>query len=113
MKRTKKLIKSIFVLLTLGFLVSCGDSGFNTDYSMKAIVESVGNGRLEVTVYDAEYAEGTYSINFDGDTKFLNANGKKITVSDIAVGDKVEIFYGGQVMLSYPPQIYASKIRKL
>ena len=113
MKRTKKLIKRIFVLLTLGFLVSCGDSGFNTDYSMKAIVESIGNGRLEVTVYDAEYAEGTYSINFDGDTKFLDVNGKKIASSDIAVGDKVEIFYGGQVMLSYPPQIYASKIRKL
>ena len=101
------------MLLTLGLLVSCSDSGFNTEYSMKAIVESVSSGRLEVTVYDAEYAEGIYSINFDADTKFLDASGKKISPSDIVAGDKVEIFYSGQVMLSYPPQVYAGKIRKL
>ena len=43
----------------------------------------------------------------------LDASGKKISPSDIVAGDKVEIFYSGQVMLSYPPQVYAGKTRKL
>ena len=42
------------------------------------------------------------------DYKVSSPDGK-LTMT-INVGDKVEITYGGQVMMSYPPQIVAKKI---
>ncbi len=108
----KKILKSIICLLSLGLLVSCGNGCLET-YTMKATVSALSSARLEVEVYSAQYAEGPYSIIVDSTTKITDASGNKITLSDIAVGDKIEITYGGQVMLSYPPQVFATKIKKL
>jgi hypothetical protein len=80
---------------------------------MKATVVSVSESKVEVEVYSAEYAQGPYSINLDKNTEITDASGEKITLSEISSGDKIEITYGGQVMLSYPPQVYATKIKKL
>ena len=57
-------------------------------------------------------AVGSSHITSDS-TVFCNSDGKKIKKSDLSVGDTVEIFYSGQVMMSYPPQIVAAKITKL
>ena len=101
------------MLLTAGMLVSCGDTGsIKAEFSMKAVVESIGE-KIEVTVYEAEYAEGIYWIIYDDSTVFVNKSENKISISEINVGDKIEIFYNGQVMMSYPPQVYAIGIKKL
>ncbi len=109
----KKIIKCILMLLTLGMITSCSDENNSAkgDFSMKAAVLDVSE-RIEVEVYEAEYAEGVYWIVYDENTVFTNEGGKKITVSDIKEGDKVEIFFSGQVMMSYPPQVYAISVIK-
>ena len=112
--KMKKIIKSILLLLTMGTLVSCGNdtSTVTSDYSMKAVVKNVGE-KIEVEVYEAEYAEGIYWINYDSGTVFSDARDKEISCEKIKAGDKIEIFFSGQVMMSYPPQVYAIKIKKL
>ena len=109
----KRILKSALILFGLGLLVSCGNPAGSESYTMKATVVSISPNRLEVEVYSSEIAEGPYSIIVDESTKITDSLGKKISLSDIAVGDKIEITYGGQVMLSYPPQVYAIKIKKL
>ena len=116
----KKIIKTLILLLTLGLLNSCGSAGVeeNTDenssvkFEMKANVTNVSD-RLEVDVYEAEYAEGIYFLVVDNNTIFLDSDGKKISLSDVKIGDKISIEYSGQVMMSYPPQVYAIKITKI
>jgi len=45
------------------------------------------------------------------DAGIYDANGKRIELSDIAVGQTVEITYGGLIAESYPAQITADKIK--
>ena len=111
----KKWPRFVFFLLTLGLLSSCADGESiegNSDFSMKATVVNVGE-RIEVDVYEAEYAEGIYWLVTDENTKAVNEKGKTISLSNINIGDKIEIEYNGQVMMSYPPQVYAIKIIRL
>ena len=79
---------------------------------LKATVTALGE-KLEVEVYDSDYAFGTYLVITSASTKYLDSEGNTVTRSDVKVGDKVEIYYGGQVMMSYPPQIVAAKILKI
>lgn len=110
----RRIIKCILMLLTLGLITSCGDDNLSVkgDFSMKAAVQSVGE-KIEVNVYDAEYAEGIYWIVYDENTAFADKDGTKRSLSDIEVGDEIEIRFSGQVMMSYPPQVYAISIVKL
>ena len=110
----KKIIAA-FLLLTVFGLTSCseGDYGIIEDqFLMKATVTAV-NERIEVDVYEAEYAEGIYHLVYDNGTVILDTDGKRISASDIKTGDKIAISYNGQVMMSYPPQVYAIKIVKI
>ena len=66
--------------------------------------------KIEVTVLESEYAFGTYLVITAPETRYLKSDGVSIHRSDLKVGDRVEILYSGQVMLSLPPQIVASKI---
>ena len=109
----KRILQTILLVLGLGLLVSCGNGSASEDFTMKATVTAISSGRLEVDVYSAEYAEGKYSIVVDSTTKVFDASGNKIDLSSIAIADKIEITYSGQVMLSYPPQVFAIKIKKL
>lgn len=109
----KRILKSILLLFGLTLFASCTNAPGSEIYTMKATVVSVSESKVEVEVYSAEYAQGTYSINLDKNTEITDASGEKITLSEISSGDKIEITYGGQVMLSYPPQVYATKIKKL
>lgn len=71
------------------------------------------DGHIEVEVIKSEYAFGVHWVLVSDATVYENANGECITKSDLAVGDTVEIEYGGQVMMSYPPKIVAKSIQKL
>ena len=67
--------------------------------------------RIEIDVTDGEYAYGVYWILVSGETEILDANGNTISLDGIKIGDTVEVTYGGQVMMSYPPQVSAIKVK--
>ena len=104
----KKIILLILclILLPLGTF-ACG--GADTGIKMTAEVLSVGE-ELSVEVIFSEYTFGVHTVLLSPDTEYLEKCGRKISLEDIKVGDRVEIFYNGQVMMSYPPKIVARKI---
>ena len=112
--KLSKIIKIALLVLCLGALTACdaAPTGEPGEFRLKATVTAVTD-RLEVEVYDSDYAFGTYHVLTDISTAYYNANGGRISASDIKPGDRIEIYYGGQTMQSYPPQIYSAKIVKL
>lgn len=113
----KKLTILIIVALTLLSLLSCGSSdhsenptGDTDGTKMTAEIINIGD-KLEVNVIEGEYgASGIYWVIIDDSTPTFDYDGKVIGISDLKVGDTIEITYSGQVMMSYPPQIVAKKI---
>ena len=92
-----------------------GDNKVNNDVEnivkMTAIIKNIDD-KIEVEVIEGEYgAFGIYWVNIGSDTIYLDENGSSIKKSSLKIGDTVEITYGGQVMMSYPPQIVAQKIQ--
>ena len=122
----KKLTSVILLIAALVMLASCKDTGdgqngksdgtgedINTEmnvFIMTAEIKSVGD-RVEVDVIESEYGSGIYHVLTSDATEIIGKDGKKIEKSDLRSGDTVEITYSGQVMLSYPPQISAIKIK--
>ena len=114
----KKIFGLLLACLTLTPLLSCaggetpeGDTPSDA-FSMKATILNIGD-RIEVDVTEAEYAEGLYWVITSDATVYLDKSGERISRSDLKAGDSIEIFYSGQVMMSYPPQIVAARIRIL
>ena len=92
-----------------------GDNKVNNDVEnivkMTAIIKNIDD-KIEVEVIEGEYgAFGIYWVNVGSDTIYLDENGSSVKKSSLKIGDTVEITYGGQVMMSYPPQIVAQKIQ--
>lgn len=116
----KKFLSLIIIALTLAALCSCGGLDLGADreneiggVKMTGEILAIGE-KIEVNVIEGEYgASGTYWLIVSGDTKYYDAAGNGISLADLSIGDRVEIVYGGQVMMSYPPQIVARKITKL
>lgn len=111
----KTCIKLITLITCISLLVSCSvlASG-NKDaegVKMTAKIVSIGE-RIEVEVIEGEYgATGPYWVITSSETTYLDKNENVVSRSSLSVGDTVEIVYSGQVMMSYPPQIVALKIR--
>ena len=117
-KIMKKLIRMAALLLTLLALCACsneddtadGEDDLQNAVKMTATVTAVAD-KVEVEVIEGEYgASGPYWVVISEETRFADKKGKAIKKEDLKEGDKVEIYYGGQVMMSYPPQIVAIKI---
>lgn len=109
----KKVIKLILATVALPALLLCGcrDKGGDLGESVRMLARVVAIGdRIEVEVLESEYTSGPHLVITTPDTVFESKDGRKISRSDIKVDDTVEIFYSGQVMLSYPPQIVAHRI---
>ena len=98
----------MLLALVLPCLLATGCAEKEESVKMTARVTAIGD-KIEVEVIESEYTSGPYHVITSGDTVFTK-NGIKIGRNDIKVGDTVEIYYSGQVMLSYPPQIVAHKI---
>ena len=79
-------------------------------YKLYAIVKEVGD-RLEVEVVESDYAFGIYWVIVSDATELFLSDGTRASLSDIKAGDKIEIVYNGQTMLSYPPQIVALGVK--
>ena len=69
--------------------------------------------RLMIEVIESEYAFGEYVVLLNEDTQFTDREGKPSSPAALAAGQTVEVVYGGQVMMSYPAQIVASRIQIL
>ena len=89
-----------------------GDLNMNETFVMRAEIENIED-KITVKVYESEYADGTYLIIYGESTVFSTSDASSISVSDLKAGDKIEITYNGQVMMSYPPQVAAIEIKKL
>ena len=109
----KNIIKTIISCSLLLSLASCNaQSEPEYSFKMKAVIKEITN-KIEVEVLEAEYAEGIYMLVYSDETVVLDKSGSSIKISDLKVGDTVEVAYNGQVMMSYPPQIAARRIRVL
>ena len=106
------------MLVTLLIFASCrytdssDPEALDDRFTMKATVTSVGE-HIEVTVTESEYTSGVHWVLTADRTEYLDKDGARITRADIRPGASVEIAYSGQVMMSYPPQIVAARIRIL
>ncbi len=78
-------------------------------FTLTGIVLGVTD-RIEIEVTNSDYAYGVYWVLVSNNTEIFDAYGNKISLTGIKTGDSVEIVYGGQVMMSYPPQIVAHKV---
>lgn len=67
--------------------------------------------RILIDVTEGEYADGPYWILVSAQTEIYDTDGGKITADGIKIGDTVKVIYGGQVMMSYPPQVAAIEVR--
>ena len=113
----RKTLKIILLIASLSVLSSCfaknrEDSGKIPDIDgvkMRAKIKNIDE-KIEVDVIESEYTSGPHLVITFEETEFLNKSGEKIEKSDLQIGDTVEIIYGGQVMMSYPPQIVAKRI---
>ncbi len=131
----KGMIYTAAIILLLSTLVSCGalksddrnstptpdneqkggaemHNNINERVSMRAVIRAIDE-RLEVEVTLSEYTSGIHWVIIHDSTAYYAADGSAITRADLQVGDEVEIYYNGQVMLSYPPQIVAHRITVL
>ena len=114
MKKYLALVLAILALLMVGCTPT--DSTpipENGAFVLKGTVKANNQNQLEVEIIESDYASGIYWVLINDSTQFTDAEGSKILRSSLSVGDTVEITYGGQVMMSYPPQIVAKKIKKV
>ena len=82
-----------------------------TSFVLKATVNGYeDSGRLSVEIIESDYAFGTYWVNVSDGTLCFDSMGNAIDRKQICAGDTIEITYGGQVAMSYPPQISAQQI---
>ncbi len=108
----KSIIKRCAGLLIAPFLFVGGCAFRRPQFVMTALVTDV-HTQIEVEILSDQYNSGVMWVNFSDETKIVNAKGEKLSIANIKKGDKLEIVYSGQVMMSYPGQIYAQKITVL
>ena len=73
-------------------------------------VTSSDKKEIQMEILDSEIAFGIYRVLYNSETPFFGLDGQQITLSDIEIGDVIEVVFSGQVMQSYPPQIAARRI---
>ncbi len=104
----KCVIFIVCALLVLGILTGCGNSKDKDGTSFTATVLGKDENSLMV-----EPEEGSSELSSAdkisvslGDAVLVNSEGEEITIEDIEVGDKIQIFYDGAIAESYPAQIF-------
>ena len=105
----KKIVSIITLFTLLLIAVGCKGDSVDEEFKLKAKVIKVDNV-IEVEVMESDYAYGVYWVLTSNDTEFISKSGEKIQKQDIKEDSVIEIVYGGQVMMSYPPQIAAVKV---
>ena len=88
------------------------DGGVRGGFFLKGEIRAI-NENIEIEVIESDYAFGLYWVSVSDDTVYETKDGAVADKTILSVGDIVEVEYGGQVMMSYPPRIVAAKIRLL
>ena len=114
-KIMRKFLITMLSFLVLPMFFACNkdrDENLPADDNFKllAIVKNVTDV-LSVEIIESDYAFGEYWVITPEDIKYTGKMGEEISRSDIKPGDKLEICYRGQVMMSYPPKISATAIK--
>ena len=108
-----KNLKIFCITMLAPFIILGGcSSEQKSNFVMTAKIIAI-NSHIEIEIIKDDYNSGILWVNVPDSISILNKNGKKISLTDLAVGDKIEICYSGQVMMSYPGQITAQKITVL
>lgn len=108
------LFKIVALLLSATCLFSCVDEGEpEGGFELTAEIISLSDGRVEMNVTEAKYAEGLYIALIGDKTKIFDEADNEISSDGLGAGDIIKVEYSGQVMMSYPPQIAALSIRKI
>ena len=108
-----KKINLIFLfLICFAVLISCNEEDYDIGGGSACLVGEVTavNGGIDIIAEETEFTSGPYHILVNDNTKFVFENGQNASIADVKAGNKIEIIFNGQVMLSYPPQIAAQKI---
>ncbi|MDF3003724.1 MAG: hypothetical protein K0S22_196 [Oscillospiraceae bacterium] len=105
MKRIKKSIVAVMMVLIAFSLIGCNQKTDKITFSAtimrvddQAILVRPGQDTNEYKSADL------ISVGLSN-TEITDANGKKIVISALPVGSKVDITYGGVILESYPAQI--------
>jgi hypothetical protein len=122
MKRSLSVLLVFLVLFSLFSCLSEGDdknesddAGAKPESTVKMTAKVIRiSDVIEVDVIEGEYgASGIYWVLASNETEIFGKSSEPISLSAIKVDDTIEIIYGGQVMMSYPPKIVAHSIRVL
>lgn len=115
-----KKILALAILALMLFAVGCQPTNDNDsveekndkdEFFFRAVVRSNEyTGYFLAEVIDSEVAFGEYRVNVGSNTTILGKNGESLTQKDLKPGDIIEIIFPGQVMMSIPPQISATRI---
>ena len=103
-----------FCLLALTPFVFCGcaPKEYPSGLTMTARIIEISS-YIEIEIIKDDYNSGILWVLVDNLTPIKNAEGKSIALRDLKAGNKIEIVYNGQVMLSYPGKIVAKTITVL
>lgn len=108
----KRIIRLAALLLSLTCLCACSSGNGETSDGVRMLARITALGdKLEVEVIEGDYgASGIFWVILSDATDIRSRDGSAVSRDALAVGDTVEITYGGQMMMSYPPQIVATAI---
>lgn len=106
----KKIVFCIILIMSSFVLFSCKGEDMD-NVKMIAIIQGIDD-KIQIDVLESEYTFGVHLVITGEQTKYFDESGNQVTRNDLKIGDTIEIIYGGQVMMSYPPQIVALKISK-
>ena len=115
-----KKILALAILALMLFAVGCQPTNDNDsveekndkgEFFFRAVVRTNDyTGYFLAEVIDSEVAFGEYRVNVGSNTTILGKNGESLTQKDLKSGDIIEIIFPGQVTMSIPPQISATRI---
>ena len=98
---------SLLLALPLFILGCTGDEMPSDAFSMTARITEIGE-RIEVEVIESENEmTGPFWLITSEATAYATADGGALSRRDLRIGDVITVYYGGQVMMSYPPQVVA------
>ncbi len=78
-------------------------------YTLTGTVNDIGD-HIDFTVIENSYASGIFWAITDSQTVYVFDDGEAAERTDITAGVEITVEYSGQIMMSYPGQIYAKKV---
>lgn len=105
MKKAAVIALSLIILCFS--LAGCGEK--SPEHTMKGTVNAIGN-HIDFTVIENSYVSGVFWALTDDNTVYIFEGGEAATRDDISEGTVITVEYSGQIMMSYPGQIYAKRV---